>query len=250
MDPRYKPLTDYVVRRFSDHLGPRQQSVFVHGSVARGDAVWGVSDLDLVVAFEHPNKSDNELKHEVEATAKNLPAGDALIIQRISNDRLQQLSEGKRAYCLYSYRYDSEVLYGINPTDFLPKPPTGYELTKLIAPIIRKAGEVQLNKSALDRLGSRQLAKRILNGVALPSIAEGKIDYARPLEVTKLALPQFIVKHLDSVVPIYSEAPVLTNIRPLVNAWNDTWKYIEQSGLILDKSISNFNEVNSTRGVH
>lgn len=184
MDNRYKPLTDYVVRRFRNHLGPRLESIYIKGSVARGDAVWGVSDLDLVLAFERPDKLDNELKREIESAAKDMPDGSGLVIQRIGDDRLQQMGEGTRAYWLYSSRFDAKVVYGAKPADFLPEPPPGEQLVKLISPMIRKDGEVRLNQSTLQRHESRHLAKRLLEGLALTAIAEGTHRYLAPLEVS------------------------------------------------------------------
>ncbi|TMV42897.1 hypothetical protein FE783_36795 [Paenibacillus mesophilus] len=192
MDIRYKPLTDLVVKRFTEHLSSRLQSIFVKGSVARGDAIWGVSDLDLVLAFEQPNKTDNEVKREVELLAKELPGGDALVIQRVSEDRLNQMGKGTKAYWLYSCRYDAEVLFGISPEKFLQEPPMGLELANLIGPIIKKDGEVELTKSSLKRHESRHIAKRIINGLALPIIAEGRTQYLVPLEIVKLQFPNML----------------------------------------------------------
>lgn len=233
MDNRYKPLTEYVVRRFRNHLGPRLQSIYIKGSVARGDAVWGVSDLDLVLAFERPDKRDNELKREIESAAKDMPGGSGLVIQRIGDDRLQQMGEGTRAYWLYSSRYDAEVVYGAKPADFLPEPPPGEQLVKLISPMIRKDGEVRLNQSTLQRHESRHLAKRLLEGLALTAIAEGTHRYIAPLEVSGLTtFPESIRNHVLAATAIYKEAPVITDPRSIHQAWLESWDYIERSRMV------------------
>ncbi|RKN66116.1 nucleotidyltransferase domain-containing protein [Paenibacillus ginsengarvi] len=232
MDPRYKTVTDYVVRRFTDHLGDRLQSVFVKGSVARGDCVWGVSDIDLVLAFDRPDQSDNALKREIEAEATRFPAGDSLVIQRIGDDRLRQMSAGTRAYWLYSCRYDTELLYGTQPDHFLPEPPKGIELAKLIAPLIHADGAVELGKDRLERRESRHLAKRMLHALALPAIAGGKLEYVPPLEVANLDFPVRLRSHMDAILTAYSQAPVITDTEPLSRAWRDCWAYIGDFGII------------------
>ncbi|SDO32825.1 Nucleotidyltransferase domain-containing protein [Paenibacillus sp. yr247] len=70
MDNRYRPIIDVVVQRFLSHLGSRLISVYIKGSVARGDAVWGVSDLDLVLAFDTPTHKDTLLKRLTWMTIK------------------------------------------------------------------------------------------------------------------------------------------------------------------------------------
>ena len=135
LDVRYRAIADDVVNRFARHLGPRLTSAFVKGSVARDDAVWGVSDLDLVLAFDAPSAADTALKRDVEEAVRRLAGGEALVIMRIAEDRLQEMSPGVRAYWLYSCWYDSQVLSGPLPSSLLPAPPSGRELVRLIAPI-------------------------------------------------------------------------------------------------------------------
>jgi hypothetical protein len=52
-----------------------------------------------------------------------MPGGDALVIQRIADDRLQQMDEKTKAFWLYSSIYDSQLVYGKHPQQFLPDPP-------------------------------------------------------------------------------------------------------------------------------
>ena len=196
--------------------------------MARGDALWGVSDLDLVIAFDHPNPSDTALKREVEAAVRTrFPGGDALVIQRIASDRLQQMSEGTRAYWLYSCKHDAEVLYGAPAAEFLPAPPKGMKLASLIKPIIKRDGQALLDKSCLKRNESRHIAKRILNGLALPSIAQGTANFIAPSESKKLNLPANLFKQLDAVIEVYCRAPELTDLRLLSKIWKQAWDYIE-----------------------
>ena len=198
MDIRYQPLATYVVNRFAAHLGSRLQSAFVNGSVVRGDAVWGVSDLDLVLAFDRPTAADTALKRAVEQAVLGLPGGEGLVIHRIGDDMLQKMSTGARAYCLYSLRNESHVLLGAAPASFLPGPPPGDELARLLAPIIREDGAAELEKPTLTRQESRHLSKRILHGLTLPAIAAGWRDYVAPLEVAELSFPS----RIQAYVPV------------------------------------------------
>jgi hypothetical protein len=88
-----------------------------------------------------------------------------------------------RAYWLYSCHRDAAVLWGPAPAAFLPAPPQGHELVRLIAPIIRADGEELVGHGPLVRRESRRLAKRILHTLALPALAEGGTASLAPLAV-------------------------------------------------------------------
>jgi len=102
MDKRHRRILNHVVERFADRLGDRLRSAFVKGSLARGDAVWGVSDIDFVLLFDRPDEEDTKLRRQVEREALQFEGGDALVIQRVAGDRLSQMDEDTRAYWLYA----------------------------------------------------------------------------------------------------------------------------------------------------
>ncbi len=231
MDDRYRAIADYVVNHFAVHLGLRLKSAFIKGSVARGEAVWGVSDLDLVLALDTPTEADTTVKREVEESVRGLPGGEVLVIQRIAEDRLQQMSIGVRAYWLYSCWYDSHVLYGAAPSSLLPAPPQGEELARLLAPIIREDGEVELGKPMLNRQESRHLTKRILHGLALPAIAEGRREYVAPLQVSDLSFPPRVKALIPPVIAVYKEARPVANPERLQHVWQVAWDYIAEQGI-------------------
>jgi len=225
LDPRYREVTDLVTKRFAAQLGPRLRAAFVRGSVARGDALWGVSDLDLVLAFESPTAADTALKNDMETAARDLPAGDVLVIQRIGTDRLPHLDAGTQAYWLYSCCYDAAPVLGPSPSTFLPSPPRGRALVRLIAPIIRADGAELIGQLSLERRESRRLAKRTLNALALPALAEGVADFVPPLAAPTLALPCSVQAILETVTTIYKTAPIITDPTELRRAWHVAWAY-------------------------
>lgn len=227
MDERYREVAEFVAGRFVSHLSPRLKSAFVQGSVARGDAVWDVSDLDLVLVFDAPTEADTAIKREIELAARELPGGDALVIHRIGEDRLVQMTPGLRAYWLHSCRYEADVLHGSHPRSFLPLPPEGSELARLIAPIIREEGEKVADKPVLDRQCSRHLAKLILHALALPTLAEEIREYIPPLTVRNLDLPREVMTHIPWVLSVYRTAPTLENPEALRHAWRVAWAYVE-----------------------
>jgi len=227
MDERYARIVRVVVEPFAAQLGPRLRSAFVKGSVARGDAVWGVSDLDLVLAFDTPTPADTALKRETTAAARALPGGEALVIQRIWEDRLQEMSPGVRAYWLWSCRHEAALVHGEPPGAWLPAPPPGRGLARLLAPIIRADGEPLAVRPALDRQGSRQLSKRLLQGLALPALALGEADHVPPLGVPSLDLPAEVRAHLPGVLAAYGEAPALTDASALRAAWAVGWVFVD-----------------------
>lgn len=64
----YKTLIDEVVEINKSHYGEKLKHVFVRGSVAKGEAVEYVSDIDFIVYVDIPdNEIDNSWVDEVEA---------------------------------------------------------------------------------------------------------------------------------------------------------------------------------------
>ena len=226
MDIRYKPIVDELFDRLHDQLGDRLKSAFIKGSVARGDALWGVSDLDFVVALPDPTRADSTLKQELEATINARLGYEALIIQRIWHDRLENYDAGTRAYWLYSCRHDIELLYGLPPAAFLPEPPSGQKLVKLIAPIIYSAGAPIVEKPALTRFEIRLLAKRTLQALALPAIATGQHEFMAPLKAAAQSYTPEIDRSLELVRTAYCKAPAQMDPTPLQAVWLATWFYL------------------------
>lgn len=226
MDNRYKPITDYVVQQFSEHLGPRLKSVYVKGSISRGDAVWGVSDLDLVLAFDAPSQEDTLLKNKIEADARNIPGGDALVIQRIAEERLNQMDVNTKGYWLYSSWYDSEVIYGEHPSRFLPAPPKREEITEAILSILNEEGKDTSTLKYLDTKGTRLVSKRILQSMAMLIVNNGYAEYVPLLQVQNYAFPSQIQKHIPFVIDSFLNPRELTDTNKLIDAWNATWDVV------------------------
>ena len=232
MDIRYKTIVDEVLKRTTEQIGERLKSAFIKGSVARGDALWEVSDLDFVLAFAAPTESDTALKRELEDTINKRLGQSVLLIQRIWDDRLAQYDAGTRAYWLYSCRHDIELLYGDPPASFLPEPPAEQNLVRLIAPIIARDGAPFIHKMELTRQEVRLLSKRTLQALALPAIAAGKHEFMAPLRVTEESYSPEIDQVLTTVKMAYCKAPASMNVQALQEAWLAIWHYVIQTGLI------------------
>ena len=237
MDIRYKPIVDEVISQMRLQLGSRLKSAFIKGSVARGDALWGVSDLDLVLAFAEPTSADSDLKRELETSINGKLGQDVLIIQRIWTDRLEAYDEGTRAYSLYSCRHDIELIYGDLPASFLPEPPVGQTLVRLIAPIIYRDGAPYIKESQWTRHDIRLVSKRMLQALALPAIAAGQHEFMAPLK----AAEQSYSPEIDALLPFlktaYLEAPSATNLDQLRDLWNLSWQYLIETDLIPPQQI-------------
>ncbi|WIX31670.1 nucleotidyltransferase domain-containing protein [Salinicola sp. JS01] len=54
LQPSFAGTVDAVCRALADQLGAGLDSVYVYGSVARGEAIPGTSDLDLTLLLAHP----------------------------------------------------------------------------------------------------------------------------------------------------------------------------------------------------
>lgn len=67
--PMFAALVDDTRRHLAQTYGDRMHSAYLYGSVPRGDAVEGRSDLDLTVLLhEAPSPADDEAARRVEAT--------------------------------------------------------------------------------------------------------------------------------------------------------------------------------------
>lgn len=171
MDTRFQVVLSHVTDRFANHLGDRL-----------------------------------ELKQQVEREVLQFEGGDALVIQRIAEDRLSHMDEDTRTYWLYSSYYDSLVLHGVHPSQLLPPPAAGMELATRLRNILLRDTDGFLQLHTLDRKQSREFAKRILNLVTLPALATGRYRFVAPLEVRELDLPHDIKDKLEDVIEIYRHA--------------------------------------------
>lgn len=238
MDNRYKPITDYVVQHFSEHLGSRLKSIYIKGSVAREDAVWGVSDLDLVLAFENPTKEDTLVKKNVEEATKNIIGGDALVIQRIPLERLNEIDENTKLFWLYSSWYDSEVLYGEHPSTFLPELPKKNKIAIAILSILKDEGKDINSLINLDTKTSRLVAKRILQSIAMSLVYKGHADYIPITQVQNYPLHKKLQQYIPYVMDVFLNPRNITDAQKLIIAWNITWDLInEQVSWVSYKSI-------------
>ena len=61
IQPAFRPVIDDVVNRLTGQLGDLIHSIYLYGSVARGTAVAGVSDLDVCLLL-HRRVDDSEVK--------------------------------------------------------------------------------------------------------------------------------------------------------------------------------------------
>ncbi|QYR19183.1 nucleotidyltransferase domain-containing protein [Paenibacillus sp. sptzw28] len=226
MDIRYEPIMEYVVKQFSEHLGSRLKSIYVKGSIARGDAIWGISDMDLVLAFDTPTQEDTLIKNRVEATIRNMPGGDALVIQRIADDRLEHMDSNTRAYWLYSSWFDSQVLYGEHPTSFLPSPPKCQEIAIAILSILSEEGKDTDALTFLDAKGTRLVSKRILQSMAMLLVYNGVAAYVPLLQIQNYTFPPEIQPHIPIVIDAFINPQEKIDPIKLINAWNTTWQHI------------------------
>ena len=60
LQPEFKGVVDAVIQSLTEQLPNKIHSIYLYGSVARGTAVVGRSDLDVSVVFNHDISSDDE----------------------------------------------------------------------------------------------------------------------------------------------------------------------------------------------
>ncbi|GAB3764590.1 nucleotidyltransferase family protein [Microlunatus parietis] len=229
MNQDYLRFAQLVADGFGDQLGPRLQSIFIRGSVARGDAVWGVSDLDLVLWFDRPTAADNQLKGEVDL--QGLPGGSAVVLQRLDRQRLDQMDEATRAYWCVSSLHDSRLIRGMHPAELVDSVPEPPRLANLLTPVIIDDGDRLLARAALTRAETRRLAKRTLNLLSMPAVASGLGPRIPPRAVGDLDLPAETRPLVPAVTAWYDDAPSLADPAGLQRAWTLAREWVRAQGL-------------------
>ncbi len=67
VDQKFRPVLDDTVERLVSSLGSKLHSIYLYGSIGRGEAVYGKSDLDLsVITHEKLEKEKNKALAEIE----------------------------------------------------------------------------------------------------------------------------------------------------------------------------------------
>ncbi len=67
VEPKFRPVLDDTVERLVSSLGHKLHSIYLHGSIGRGEAVYGQSDLDVsVITREKLDKEKNQELVEIE----------------------------------------------------------------------------------------------------------------------------------------------------------------------------------------
>lgn len=59
IQPTWRPAVDAVVEAYKTHLGSDLHSVYLRGSVAKGEAIEGVSDIDTIAVVKTPKDNVN-----------------------------------------------------------------------------------------------------------------------------------------------------------------------------------------------
>lgn len=227
----YLLLARTVAERFGDGLGARLRSVFVRGSVARGDPIWGVSDMDVVLWFDDPTAADNRLKRTVERELKMLPGGRAVVIQRLDERRLDQMDVATGVYWRVSSIHDCLLIRGEPPSALIPAVPEPERIATLLTPLMIKDGDLRSTNATLSRVETRHLAKRTLNLLTMPVVASGLSAYIPPRAVGSLNLPPEIQTMVPAVLSSYEHAPDLPDPTDLQRAWAAAKAWVRAEGL-------------------
>ncbi|HEY0010657.1 MAG TPA: nucleotidyltransferase domain-containing protein [Candidatus Paceibacterota bacterium] len=103
LQAEWKPLIDEVVEAYKRHSGDTLHSIYVRGSVARGKAITGISDVDSYAYTTQEGKLDKTwMKEEEETLLKRFPFAEGI---EFSLDLLKFAEEDHvmlaQSVCLY-----------------------------------------------------------------------------------------------------------------------------------------------------
>lgn len=106
IQPRWKPVINDVISAYKEFFGSNLHSIWLRGSVAKGEAVDGLADFDSFGYVYEPTDSFDQFEQEIEALEPHYPfcAGiecEADPIAVLENDRIMRRIIKTQAICLF-----------------------------------------------------------------------------------------------------------------------------------------------------
>ncbi len=134
----YKPLVEEVCLLLKSQLHDRLHSIYLYGSVSRGTAIEGKSDLDIVVLFQtKPSKKETKhlksLENKINTSSVTLVGfdiGNIEEVKRNGQELFWQFFLKHCCYCLYGNDL-SQTFSKIKPTRELTRSLNSGLITKL-----------------------------------------------------------------------------------------------------------------------
>ena len=119
IQPAFRPLVDAALAAATAAFAARLSAFYLHGSIAQGDAVPNVSDLDaMLILCDAVSKEDRALQSSLQQTlAAQFPLADEIHLNLLSMDDLSHNS-----FACFALKYNATLLYGQDATDGLTCP--------------------------------------------------------------------------------------------------------------------------------
>lgn len=119
LQPEFQPLVNAALAATQDAFGARLAAFYLHGSIAMGDAVPQVSDLDAMLVLTD-SVTQRDLAWQTAAQAQL--AAQYPLIEDVHLNLISQSGLAQNAFACFALKYNATLLFGQNVTAALPCP--------------------------------------------------------------------------------------------------------------------------------
>jgi predicted nucleotidyltransferase len=205
----FKPILNAIVSLLQELLTEKLHSIYVYGSVGRGEAKEGLSDLDLTVIL-HSSLTDAETRMLNNATARLLQ--NLKTISKVDYDlNLYQDVLAKENVYEHGFwlRHMCTCLYGedlsVNFKRMKPNEKVSLALNKNLLQVMTQYREILLQET-LSASKKRTILKRMIRGVYL------KINVQDESWSTK------ITENLNIIQQYFPDEPLFREVAPMLHS--------------------------------
>ncbi|MBR5287618.1 MAG: nucleotidyltransferase domain-containing protein [Clostridia bacterium] len=148
----FKMLVDEALTHCKAYFGDRFLSAYLHGSIEKGDAIAGVSDLDMVIISSEVDAEKDTLwiRRLIEELQENHPEIDEAHIMHMSREQLEE-----DRFTRFALTYNAALMAGENIAKTLnDQDPEGYLPDKRIAKMRLNFARACLSEAMSGRVPS------------------------------------------------------------------------------------------------
>lgn len=151
IQPEFRALTAAALSAAQAAFGERLIAFYLHGSVAMGDAIPQVSDLDAMLVLKGAVNADDRLWQEnaQNALVAQYPVADEVHLNLIDQQELAQ-----NRFACFALRYNASLLHGDDIASALPCPAPDAAMAKPRLAFARQCFEQALAGQQPDCTGS------------------------------------------------------------------------------------------------
>ena len=127
IQPEFQALTDASLAAAKSALGERLSAFYLHGSVAMGDAIPRISDLDAMLVL-----NDAVTEHDLawQKDAEKQLTAQYPVADEVHLSLLSQADLAANSFACFALKYNAALLYGSDAVAALPCPAPDKSMAK------------------------------------------------------------------------------------------------------------------------